>query len=86
MLKLARNALADLGSFADCGGRSVRWKDINDLQNLQEEEGLNLGNKLSSKHLKFQKHKMNVQLAAQTILSFSIADTIQVKVAQTFTF
>ena len=76
MLKLARNALADLGSFVDCEGRSVRWKDIKDLQNLQEKAGLNLGNKLSSNHLKFQKHKMNVQLAAQTISS-SVADAIE---------
>ena len=76
MLKLARNALADLGSFVDCEGRSVRWKDIKDLQNLQEKAGLNLGNKLSSNHLKFQKHKMNVQLAAQTISS-SVANAIE---------
>ena len=54
MLKLARNALTDLGSLVDCEGRSVRWKDIIDLQNLQEKAGLNLGNKLSSNHLKFQ--------------------------------
>ena len=46
------------------------------LQKLQEVEGLNLGNKLSSNHLKFQKHKMNVRLAAQT-LSSSVANAIE---------
>ena len=46
------------------------------LQKLQEVEGLNLGNKLSSNHLKFQKHKMNVRLAAQT-LSLSVANAIE---------
>lgn len=76
MLKLARNALADYGSFVDCKGQSVRWKDIKDLQNLQQNAGLNLKNKLSSNHLRFQKHKMNVQLAAQTISS-SVADAIE---------
>ena len=76
MLKLARNALADYGSFVDCKGQSVRWKDIKDLKNLQQSAGLNLKNKLSSNHLRFQKHKMNVQLAAQTISS-SVADAIE---------
>ena len=76
MLKLARNALADYGSFVDCKGQSVRWKDIKDLQNLQQSAGLNLKNKLSSNHHRFQKHKMNVQLAAQTISS-SVADAIE---------
>ena len=53
MLKLAGNVLADVDSFVDCEGRSVRWKDI---KNLQEKAGLNLGNKLSSNHHKFQEH------------------------------
>jgi pyruvate carboxylase len=39
------------------------------------EEGLNLGNKLTTNHLKFEKHKMTVRLAAQT-LSSSVANAI----------
>ena len=35
-----------------------------------------MGNKLSLNHIKFEKHKMNVRLAAQT-LSSSVADAIE---------
>ncbi len=44
MLKLARNALADMGSFIDGDGNVIRWKHIEELQNIQEQEGLNLAN------------------------------------------
>ncbi len=60
MLKLARNALAHLGTIVDGEGNTIRWQYIEELQKLQELEGLNLGNKLSSNHLKIKKHKMNV--------------------------
>ena len=76
MLKLARNALADKGSFIDGDGNIIRWKHIEELQNIQEQEGLNLANKLSSNHIQFQSHKMKVNLAAQT-LSSSVADAIE---------
>ena len=76
MLKLARNALADMGSFIDGDGNIIRWKHIEELQNIQEQEGLNLANKLSSNHIQFQSHKMKVNLAAQT-LSSSVADAIE---------
>ena len=76
MLKLARNALAKLGSFVDGEGNTIKWEYLQELQKLQETEGLNLGNKLSSTHLKFEKHKMNVRLAAQT-LSASVANAIE---------
>ncbi len=41
MLKLARNALADMhmGSFIDGDGNIIRWKHIEELQNIQEQEG-----------------------------------------------
>ena len=47
-----------------------------ELQKLQENEGLTLGNKLLFQHEEFQKHKMNVRLAAQT-LSSSVANAIE---------
>ena len=77
MLKLARNALASLSSFTDTdsNGEKVKWIFFQNLNSIQEEEGLKLGNKLSSQHLQFEKHKMNVRLAAQT-LSSSVADAI----------
>ena len=43
---------------------------------LQQEEGLKMANKLSFNHIKFERHKMNVRLAAQT-LSSSVADAIE---------
>ena len=45
------------------------------LNLVQEQEGLKLGNKLSNNHLQFEKHKMNVRVAAQT-LSGSVADAM----------
>ncbi len=76
MLKLARNALGFFKSFSDSDGNQINWHFIEQLQKLQEQEGLNLGNKLSSNHLKYEKHKMNVSLAAQT-LSASVANAIE---------
>jgi len=75
MLKLACNAMAHHGSFVDDEGHFVQWKYVEELQKLQAQEGLTLANKLSSNHLKFQKHKMNVRLAAHT-LSSSVANAI----------
>ena len=46
------------------------------LNEIQESEGFHLRNKFSSQHLQFQKHKINVQLAAQT-LSASVANAIE---------
>ena len=76
MLKLARNALEAYGSFVDANGNIIEWQHIKELQKLQENQGLTLGNKLSSQHIQFQKHKMNVRLAAQT-LSSSVANAIE---------
>ena len=78
MIKLARNALADMASFIDEDGNVIRWKHIEELQNIQAQEGLNLANKLSANHIEFHNHKMKVSLAAQT-LSSSVADAIEFK-------
>ena len=76
MLKLARNALAKLSTFSDSNGGKVKWAYFQNLYAIQEKEGLKLGNKLSTQHMQFEKHKMNVQLAAQTLNS-SVADAIE---------
>ena len=76
MVKLARNAMASLGSFLDDDEQLVKWKFLEQLNTIQEHKGLKLANKLSNKHLHFEKHKMNVSLAAQT-LSSSVADAIE---------
>ena len=76
MLKLARNALAFLGTITDDKGQTIQWDYFRELNKLQQQEGLKMGNKLSLNHIKFEKHKMNVRLAAQT-LSSSVADAIE---------
>ena len=76
MLKLARNALASVSAFDDINGGKIQWKFLQNLHNIQESEGQKLGNKLSNQHLQYEKHKMNVKLAAQT-LSSSVADAVE---------
>ena len=74
MLKLVRNTFADGGILYDEVGNAIRWKYLSDLHTLQE-EGLRLANKLKSSHLCWQKQKMKVNLAAQS-LSSSVADAL----------
>ena len=76
MLKFARNALAFLGTITDEDGQKIQWHYFQQLHMLQQEEGLKMANKLSFNHIKFERHKMNVRLAAQT-LSSSVADAIE---------
>lgn len=76
MLKLARNALGTLHSFTDNDGIKIKWSFFKNLCSIQEEHGLKMANKLSPKHMQFEKHKMKVNLAAQT-LSSSVADAIE---------
>ena len=75
MLKLARNALADLGILFFNGNEKIEWRYITMLNDIQLEEGLKFANKLSNSHIHFQRLKMKVNIAAQT-LSSSVADTV----------
>ena len=76
MLKLLRNALSDIRFLRTQDGRIVSWKYIEELNKLQEDEGLRLGNKLKSAHIKWKRQIMKVSLAAQ-VFSTSVADAIQ---------
>ena len=76
MLKLAHNALCELGVFIDGEGKLVQWNFIQKLHEQQTLQGLKFANKLSSNHINIRRHKMNVRLAAQTFSS-SVADAIQ---------
>ena len=60
----------------DNDGDKICWKYIVELQKLQDDEGLRLGNKLKLAHIKLEQQKMKVDLAAQT-LSASVADAIE---------
>ncbi|XP_071511293.1 uncharacterized protein [Diadema antillarum] len=68
MLKLMRNTLGSYGFLRDDVGEL--------LHKLQEDEGLRLGNKLRNAHIQWQKQKMKVNIAAQT-LSVSVADALE---------
>ena len=57
------------------GEKIVKWQDIENLNKVQEREGLTLANTLNSNHIQWHMHKMNVKLAAQT-LSSSVADAL----------
>ena len=53
----------------------IHWKYIDALNDVQENLGLSMANKLAKKHLLWVKNKMKVKLAAQT-LSASVATAI----------
>jgi hypothetical protein len=76
MLKLMRNALAELGTFVAPNGKLIKWVYIDQLHQIQQREGLRLGNRLTTAHLAWQKQKMKVNLAAQTF-SDSVADAVE---------
>jgi hypothetical protein len=67
MLKLARNALAFLGTFSSSDDDPIQWRFFHALNLVQEQDGLKLGSKSSNNHLQFEKHKINVSLATQTL-------------------
>ena len=75
MLKLLRNTLQAYGAFHTTEGE-VSWHYLSQLHNLQEEEGLKLANKLSSRHIYFFNQKMNVSLATQSFSS-SVAKALR---------
>lgn len=75
MLKLIRNTLAS-GQVITSPVGQISWTAIAELQKVQEEQGLRLGNKLRASHIQWHRQKMKVNLAAQTIRS-SVADAIE---------
>jgi hypothetical protein len=75
MLKLARNTIASQ-DLLDENGQIISWIYIEQLNKLQEEQGLRSGNRLRKAHVEWDKQKMKVRLAAQT-LSTSVADSLK---------
>lgn len=76
MLKLIRNSWASIGTIVWPTKGNIQWSFITELNKLQSEHGLRLGNKLSDKHILFQNQKMKVHLAAQ-LFSRSVAETLR---------
>lgn len=70
-IKLMRNIFAS-NILLDPDGNEISWHYIKLLQNIQQEEGLKLANKLSVRHIEFHNQKMKVNLAVQ-IFSRSVA-------------
>ena len=56
-------------------GEEIKWSYIEKLNEVQLKDNLNLANKLKSKHIQWEQHKMNVKIAVQA-LSSSVADAI----------
>lgn len=76
MLKLVRNTLGEKGPIIDPYGRVISWDYVKALVELQDNEGLHLGNKLTKSHINFVKQVMKVKLAAQ-VMSESVANAIE---------
>ena len=70
--KLIRNTLGNCGTLVDGDDQEICWGYLTALHELQQDEGLRLGNKLKQAHIKWWQQKMKVNLAART-LSSSVA-------------
>ena len=75
MIKLARNAFADLKVFCTPTGEKISWEFVKALYRTQQKDILHLGNKLKTKHIQWYNYKMKVSVAAQT-LSHSVSAAI----------
>lgn len=75
-LKTVRNQLASKEVLFDHQNDKIEWRYIKELQEYQCEHKMNLGNKLTKVHIQWQKKKMCVRIAAET-LSNSVADAIE---------
>lgn len=80
MVKLVRNCLASqadskVGVLKDNQNRLVIWDYISKLVEAQNTEGLHAGTKVRLRHIAWQREKMKVRLATQT-LSKSVSDAL----------
>ena len=76
MIKLARNAFADMKVFKDNNGNLIEWSYIAKLHEIQKKDILHLGNKINKEHARWQNHIMKVTVAAQT-LRFLVAAAVK---------
>lgn len=75
MVKLVRNLLGEKMVLYDENNNEINFKYLKLLNELQENEGLHLANKLRTKHILFFKQKMKTKLATQ-LFSESVAEAI----------
>jgi len=75
MLKLIRNAWEHRSVIKNSNEEIIDWMYIKKLYELEREQGLRIGTKLTKRHINFHNEKINVRLAAQT-LSQSVTDAL----------
>lgn len=75
-LKSTRNRLASLGVLYDGQNNKIEWRYVVDLEKYQREHNINLGNKITKAHIQWEKKRMSVRIAAET-LSDSVASAIE---------
>lgn len=75
MIKCIRNCFADKKQLVDVNGNIIDYAYVVALNELQEQEGMHLGNRLRKQHIAFFKQKMKVKLATQ-LLSRSVAEAL----------
>lgn len=76
MIKLLRNQLESKKEFINNDEKKIKWKFVEELNKLQEREGLHLANKLTKRHINFRNNVMKVKLATQ-VYSESVANAIK---------
>jgi len=69
MMKLARNLLNEYQILTIGGTAKAKWKHLELLHDIQQQEGLTLANKLTERHVKYSGQKMKVKLAVQLLSS-----------------
>lgn len=75
MEKLVRSTIGDKKIMFDKDDRKIEWQYFVDLVEFRN-KGLALTHKMNQKHLHFQRRRMKVDIATQT-LSASVADSMQ---------
>lgn len=77
VIKLVRNQFEAKKEFLDENDQLIQWQFLEQLNILQNEEGIHLGNKLSKRHIHFKNQIMKVKLATQ-LLSTSVANALKI--------
>lgn len=75
MLKLARNIIAGEATISNSQNRKIEWSHFQKLENVRLKNNF-VTHKLNKKHIEFERNKMKVNIAAQT-LSSSVANSLE---------
>jgi len=67
MFKLIRNNFKKSGIFYNGAGKAIRWTYIERLNEVQDNAGVRAANKLTKRHVCFERQKMKTRLAVQAL-------------------